>query len=181
MKLVGYMLAGMLSLSTTAEATEIDYSITGFGGNAWRYSYTVSNTSLSTPISEFTVYFDRALYSSLAPTGAPFEWDPLVAQPDANLPANGFYDALSFGAGLAPGETLSSFLVDFNYLGEGTPGSQPFDIVDSSIEPIGLLDSGQTKLGAPSTGLPEPNPSWLLLIGAGLCGALHALRSKRLA
>jgi hypothetical protein len=168
----GLALAGALLLgSGLAHATTINYSVADLSGNTWSYEYSVTNDTLGLYLTEFTVYFDRNLYSDLAVGASPVNWSPLVAQPDPALPADGFYDALSFDIGLAPGGQLGGFVVDFNYLGSGAPASQKFDIVDSSVSPIALLDSGVTQPAAAGVSVPESDSTALLAIGLGLCAA----------
>jgi hypothetical protein len=91
------------------------------------------------------------------------------------LPDDGFYDALVLDllAAIAPGDTLSGFSVEFDFLGSGTPGSQAFQFLTSSLE---LLDSGFTQR-AVVTSVPEPGS--LGLLAAGLA-ALIIVRKRSL-
>jgi hypothetical protein len=159
-----------------AQATVIDYSVTNIAGSTWRYDYSVTNDTLNMPLSEFTIYFDRVLYTNLTALNSPLQWSPLVAQPDPNLPADGFYDALALDSGLGQGGSIAGFSVAFDWLGQQTPGSQPFDVVDSSVAPVLVLDSGQTQLGTSPTSVPEPDALSLMALGAAACVALSARR-----
>jgi hypothetical protein len=152
----------------------IDYSVTPLGGQTWQFDYTVTNDSEALTIDEFTIYFDRTLFGSLVIVGAPDVWDPLVAQPDLELPSDGFFDALALAFGIAPGLSLSGFSVAFTFLGSGTPGSQPFDIVDP--ETFAVLASGVTSLAAQA--VPEPGTLSLLLLAAFVAGA-QRMRGRR--
>jgi hypothetical protein len=52
----------------------------------------------------------------------------------------------------------------FDWLLDGAPGSQRFDIIDPTS--FALIDTGFTSLAAPATSVPEPAP--LALFGVGL-------------
>jgi len=129
-KSVHAILFALALLATSwAGAVTVTFTATPLGGSNWRYDYRVDNDTLAGPIEEFTIYFPPNLYSNLA-GGATPGWDILVIQPDAQIPDDGFYDALTLGAGIAPGANASGFSVTFSYLGAGAPGSQPFEVVD---------------------------------------------------
>jgi hypothetical protein len=148
-----------------ALATVIEYDLEDTGGNTWRYNYYVTNDTLGESLDEFTVYFDVGLFADLSIGDAPLSWDPIVIEPDPNLPHAGFYDALALVAGIAPGETLGGFWVQFSWLGAGSPGSQLFDVVNANFETI---DSGITRLRVtdpgPPVGVPEPGSLGLLAV-----------------
>jgi hypothetical protein len=150
----------------SAFATIIQYDVASVGGNTWRYDYEVTNDTLADPIEEFTIWFDRTLYGELQLPIAPLNWDPIAIQPDLNLPHDGFYDALVFGAGILPGATLGGFSVQFTWLGAGAPGAQLFEVVNAAD--FSVLDSGLTRqrVTTPPTGVPEPGA--LGLLGAAL-------------
>lgn len=164
----------LLTVGLQAQGAVIDYSVTPLGGQTWQFDYTVTNDSEALTIDEFTIYFDRTLFGSLVIVGAPDVWDPLVAQPDLELPSDGFFDALALAFGIAPGLSLSGFSVAFTFLGSGTPGSQPFDIVDP--ETFAVLASGVTSLAAQA--VPEPGTLSLLLLAAFVAGA-QRMRGRR--
>jgi hypothetical protein len=161
-------------LTGTAHASLIEFSVANLGANAWRYAYEITNDSLPGGINEFTIHFDRALYSGLSVSGTPAGWDSLVVQPDPAIPANGFFDSLALAQPLALGSSLSGFAVDFIFLGAGTPGVQPFDIVDPAT--FAVLASGTTQPA--QIGPPPPNgtaaepASAVLLFTALLLGGL---------
>jgi hypothetical protein len=111
-------------------ATSVSFDVTHIAGNTWEDTYTVANDMLAVDIEELTVFFDVGLFENLSMPAAPADWDPLVIQSDPGLPDDGFYDALALVAGIAPGDSLGGFSVRFDFLGGGTLGSQPFDIVD---------------------------------------------------
>ena len=144
-----------------AHATDIRYMAESLSGADWRYSYLISNDTLAVGIEEFTIYFDTSHYSNLAVNSSPAGWNSLVAQPDSNIPANGFFDSLTFAQGIAPTSILGGFSATFTYLGSGTPGAQPFEIVDSAFN---VIDSRLTQ----AIPVPEPSQSWLFAAGLGL-------------
>jgi len=147
-----------IGTATDANATLIEYELTNLSGNRWEYAYTVTNDSLGSVLEELTIYFDVTLFENLAVTESPPGWDSLVIQPDSGLPADGLFDSLATLGRLAPAGTQSGFRVAFDFLGTGTPGAQPFEIVEPAT--FDVLDSGQT------TAIPEPSLAWLLVAGA---------------
>jgi len=147
-----------LSIASTAAASIIRFELTNVAGSTWQYDYSVENDSLVGPLEEFSIFFELGLYESLSVAATPEGWDGLVAQPDAEIPDDGFFDAIALSDGIAAGTELSGFSVRFDWLGTGIPGSQAFDIVDPlSLETI---ESGQT--------VPEPGALALVLAGLGL-------------
>lgn len=165
------LLASLFALGR-ASAAVITYELTPEAGNRWTYQYMVSAAAADPVIEEFTIFFDPALYANLQLVSAPPGWDALVIQPDQGLPADGFFDALALAAGLAPGSSQGGFAVSFDFLGNGRPGAQNFDIVDPLT--FATLSSGATRLEG-ATDLPEPATAWL--VGAPLL-LLLLLRSR---
>ena len=161
------VIAMVLALSTAnAFALPIVYEVNNLAGDRWEYRYDVTNDPANTfAIEEFTVYFDLGLYDTLQVGNTPTGWDALVVQPDSGFPpgpglGDGFYDALAVAVpGIAPGDSVGGFSVQFTYLGTGTPGAQFYEIVDpETFEPL--------QSGATTTAVPEPGS--LLLLVAGL-------------
>jgi hypothetical protein len=153
------LLALLLCAMSAAHATSIGYTATSLGGTQWRYDYTVSNTTLAVPIEEFTVFFSVGTYANLQNVSTAPGWDMLLVQPDPAIPASGYLDALALAGGIVPGATATGFSVTFDYLGAGSPGAQPFAILDpvSFIE----LETGITQPAA----IALPSTPWLLLAG----------------
>ncbi|WP_255206381.1 hypothetical protein [Janthinobacterium sp. BJB401] len=166
------LLALLLCVMSAAHATSIGYTATSLGGTQWRYDYTVSNTTLAIPIEEFTLFFSVGQYANLHSISTLPGWDVLLVQPDPAIPGEGYLDALALAGGIAPGATATGFSVTFDYLGAGSPGAQPFSILDpvSFIE----LEAGSTQPAAVAL----PSTPWLLL--AGIL-AMACLRRRQLA
>ena len=123
------LVATLLWISAApAHAAAVTYQATALGGDAWRYDYTVKNDGSPASIDEFTIFFELGLYADLAVAASPAGWDAQVVQPDPNIPADGFFDALALGAGLLSGEE-ALFSVTFTYSGPGAPFFQSFDVV----------------------------------------------------
>jgi hypothetical protein len=146
------------------------------GGGAWRYDYELVNDTLGTPVDEFTIYFDRALFGNLRDLAGPEGWDLLAAQPDPALPDDGFFDGLALGAALAPGATLGTFSVTFDYFGFDAPGSQRFEFIDSAT--FTVLGGGVTSSRTPSTSVPEPS-SFALALPPLAWVLIGAMRRRR--
>lgn len=149
------------------EAVTINYHPTPLGGDRWEYTYDVRNQAFILHIDEFVIWFDVGSYANLAvttPDPPAAGWDEILAQPDSAWHADGFYDAIVIGDGIAPGERVAGFRVEFDWLGVGTPGPQTFEILDPGT--FEVLASGTTSHA------PEPAAVWLLggaalvLIGA---------------
>jgi hypothetical protein len=167
---------GPLALVTSANA-QVSYTATDISGSTWEYTYTIDNSVLSSNLTEFTTFFALGQYSNLAVLSSPGNWSPIVAQPDAGLPADGFYDAVALDAGLAAGASQTGFSVEFTYGGAGTPGSQLFNIVDSNT--FATLATGQTTLaGGGVTSAPEIDPSSLIGAMTLLLGGLAMIRGS---
>jgi len=157
----------MLSWYGSAQAAVITFASTSLGGNRWLFEYTVSASASEPAIEEFTIYFAPGRYSNLAVESSPGGWDSIVVQPDDAVPADGFFDSLTLGKSIGPGESESGFSVSFDFLDTGTPGRQRFDIVD----PISFSSvfSGMTNLAdtAPPSDVPEPGIIFLFAVGLG--------------
>lgn len=166
------LLALLLCAMSAAHAASIGYTATALGGTQWRYDYTVSNTTLAVPIAEFTLFFSVGPYANLLNVSTAPGWDVLLVQPDPAIPASGYLDALALAGGVHPGATATGFSVTFDYLGAGSPGAQPFSILDpvSFIE----LEAGSTQPAAVAL----PSTPWLLLAGVL---AMACLRRRQLA
>lgn len=150
-----------------AEAAVVTYTTTHLGGTSWRYDYSVAALAGDPTIEEFTIFFGVS-YANLQVAATPGGWDSIVVEPDAGIPADGYFDSLGLIAGVSPGASAAGFAVDFDFLGVGTPGNQHFEVVDPQT--FEVLTSGFTKsLEAPPLGtIPEPTTTWLMLLAFGL-------------
>jgi hypothetical protein len=158
-----------LALSQGAAAVTINSIFTPLGGNGWTVDFTVLADGTPASLSGFTVFFPETDFSNLVVQGSPVSWDSLVAQPDTNIPAAGYFDSmmLNRALGLSAGQSQGGFVVSFDYLGATAPGSLHYEITDENFQ---LLTSGQTAV------VPEP-ASWAQLFG-GL-GLLALLARRR--
>ena len=138
--------------------SEIWFEASELIGGRWQYTYEVSNINIWAGIDEFTIYFASGLYDNLtvetdgvlAATWDEIVWDPIVAVGIA-----GGYDVLAEVLPIGPAMTASGYSVSFDWLGEGMPGSQYYEIVNpDTFEPI-------------DTGWTIPEPCTLLLFGLG--------------
>jgi hypothetical protein len=146
--------------------TGISYEVEEFSDGRWEYTYEVSNFSLSidslpVPIKEFTLWFDPGLYANLVvTTSAPLSnaWNEIVWQPEPILQDPGAYDALALvsNPGIGTGQSAKGFSISFDWLGQGTPGSQRYEIINPST--FETIDAGNT--------IPEPTTLSLLTLGA---------------
>jgi hypothetical protein len=79
------------------------------------------------------------------------------------------YDAEALTGGIASGSSQAGFSVELNWLGSGAPGSQIFEIYDSSYN---FLESGNT-VAASAAAVPEPATLMLLAAGIATIGIFH--------
>ncbi len=155
-----------------SQATTVRYDLSLVVGNTWQYDFSVANDSLATAIDEFTIYFDRALFSNLQLVSAPADWDPLAIQPDLGLPQDGYFDWLAMSSGIAPGRSAGSFQVRVDFGGNSTPGASLFEVVDPTT--FDTLDRGFTT----PTVTAVPEPSSMVLLTSGLLLAMLRGRSR---
>ncbi len=167
----------LLSAGSVSAAT-IGYEVTHLSGNLWEYQYSVSDLSGITFLANETtidINFDQSLYGTLSNGVTNSDFDLVLLQPPSQPPgAPGQYSAQA----LIDNPSLTGdFSVEFQYLGTGTPGSQPFTI-DNYDPTTGFL-MGTVARG--TTSLPDtvPEPSVLLMCCAGFV-AIALLRWRRL-
>jgi hypothetical protein len=163
--------AGLISLlSTPANSTAIKYTLDNLGGSLFQYNYTLVNDTLGFDVDQFSVYFDLGLYENLSVSASPSLWDSLVIQPDSTVPADGFFDTVSLGPVVVPGDSLGGFSVSFEWLGGATgPGDQNFELFDAGFN---VIDSGRTMDGRASM----PVPASLSLLALGMVGVWASRR-----
>lgn len=161
-----------------ALAVGVEYRLVPLGGERYRYDYTLFNDGAlgpATALSLIDLLFDPAGYDegSLANASAPAlaaQWDQSFLAAAPGVPAA--FDIFATGGGLAPGERLAGFAVEFLWRGAGTPGAQPFSVADPLS--FATLIEGQT------TPVPEPR-AWLLLAAGALALAVPLRRRRALA
>jgi hypothetical protein len=151
--------------------TKIQYEATDVGSGRWQYTYEVINISLTVAIEEFTIWFDYGLYDNLfietlAPPAG--DWDEVVIQPEPVLKDDGYYDALALTSGIGVGQMVSGFAVSFDWLGEGKPASQFYEIINPLT--YETIDSGWT--------IPEPATILLLGLGGTILRRIHRRERK---
>ena len=165
----------LFAFCTHSKAVLLEYNLTNIANNIYQYEYTVTNTSIIEGLWEFTVYFDQLLYTALGIPAAhpiPDGWDGVLIQPDPTLPDDGFFDALALGVPLGLNESIGGFVVQFEWLGIGSPtGAQSFDILDAGFN---LIGSGFTPLSA---SIPEPEIFSFMLIGLMIMWMKYVQRS----
>ncbi|AQQ72022.1 hypothetical protein SMSP2_02401 [Limihaloglobus sulfuriphilus] len=150
-----------------AAMTDISALPANVSGNTWTFTYTVVNSGLDAGIEEFTILFDPELYSVIEAAAAhqPAGWDPAVWQPKPATATFGGFDLWAQGTPpIAKGNSVSGFKVTFNWLGEGEPGSQPYEIVDVN-DFANPLEQGYTTV------VPEPMTFTLLALPAVIAAA----------
>jgi hypothetical protein len=163
-----------------ADGTEVQYQVTNVSGDEWQYSYAIQDSVPFVANEALTVTFYAALYTNMdsAPP-SPAGWSAFSAPSDTTLMFDGIYTA----AANADGASLSGpFTITFDYLGSGTPGSQPFsiDLFDSNGN---LLSNVTTGVTTPlNAGVPEPATGLLLLTaGVALSGFKKRFVKRRVA
>jgi len=155
------------------------YQVTPLGGNVFQYTYSVFNNSALGPgvaIQLFDIEFDPTLYdenslTSMTPSPLNTQWSEQFLTPVPPLPAA--YDVFALAGGIPDGATVSGFAVRFTWLGQGSPGAQPFEIFDT--ETFDLLQSGATGTAS------EPSTVFLIGISLAFCALTLRIRRKRIA
>lgn len=148
-------------LAAPPQPNRIDYEVVSLGSNQYRYVYHVVNNGAlpdGAAIGLFDIQFDPALYleTSLSIVSGPAiaaDWDQQILASGEDVPAA--YDALALLDGVGAGQSLTGFAVEFEWLGPGGPGAQPFEIYDPDT--FALLATGMT------TPVPEPRVVWMML------------------
>ena len=126
--------------------TATDVADASAGVDTWQYDFVVDGTA-----AEFTsvnLLFDFNQFADLVPTLADPALSVLETQPDSSLGADGQLLATFSPALAGP----LGFGVSFTWLGNGTPGALPFQVLDEGYSEV---STGRTRLTG-STTVPEP-------------------------
>jgi hypothetical protein len=143
----------------------INLTDTTQGQDLWQYQYHFAGFDLQAG-QGFSIFFDHALYRALQnpPPVVNADWDVLSVQPDLLLRQPGYYDALAARNGPS---RVDPFVVNFVWLGAGSPGAQPFDIYNTSFQTV---YSGMTVV--------VPEPGALALASLGLAALLFGRKFR---
>ncbi len=139
----------MLVLPNFSPALKIEYELLSLGNQRYRYTYTLTNqpsSSGQTSVQLFDIFFDKALYDTNSLTITTANHLQSVWNENILFSVTGvipIYDASST-TGLADGQSVSGFTVEFTWLGNGQPSSQPFEVYD--LNNFALLQLGTTEL-----------------------------------
>jgi len=174
---VGVVAVSLVAPRVTAAAT-IEYTATNLvdvtaGEDLWSYEYFVSDVTFLDN-QGFSIYFDPALYAALQdPPPGVADWLLLTIQPDPGLPDAGFYE----GVAITPSPSLvGPFTLSFVWLGQGTPGVQPFTI--DAFDDEGFYSKISDGVTTPRRSS-VPEPSTLSLLAAGAVALWRRARSGR--
>ena len=149
-----------LFVTSSVNAFLLESELQSLGGNQFQYSYTATNNSLASGVSEFAVYFDKSLYQNLQVVQSPVDWDSIVLQPDEFL--DGIFDSLALSQNLALGESLSGFVVSFEWLGQSAPGSQMFEVIDPLT--FEVVEQGDSRVVSDVSPVSEPSALQLAIV-----------------
>ena len=171
------LLAGQAGAATIS----ISYNLIPVGGSTYDYVYSIYNDGSlagSAAVQLFDVDFSTSLYSSISivtPPSFNTQWSEQLLAPVG--PPGTAFDVCAANQGnvncpttpgILAGNSLSGFAVQFNWLGTGTPGSQPFQIFNANTSQV--LENGNTVA-------PEPSTFGLLALAVAFGG--YRLRRKR--
>jgi hypothetical protein len=158
-----------------SQAASVSYQATNLadvvaGQDLWQLDYTITG-----PFSKdesIDLLFNPELYTSiqLASISPADSLDPLSSQPDPQLVTDG--QLLLTSLAERPVAFKANVTVRFVWLGQAAPGSQPFQWLDNSFNPIA---NGQTSLTSP---VPESACLPLALTGLGVAWGVTAVRRR---
>ena len=165
-----YNLTFLLLLLTAhpVKSALVEYNLTSLGGSSYQYDYTVSNDGslgLGVDIEWFAILFDPSIYNEasltiVTPDPPASDWDQLILGSGLLVPAA--YDVFALSAGIAQGDSVFGFAVQFDWLGLGTPGSQSFEVYDATT--FDLIYQGSTTTATTTSTVPTPSTLLLLLL-----------------
>lgn len=158
-------LAGASSHAATVgyEVTSLSPSLSFAGERLFRYTYFVDFSLMENQ--ELEVRFPADLFLDLHNEVATPDFDVVVFQPNDPLGLYGSYSALA----KKDFPLMTTFSVDFQYVGSGIPGPQRFFInqFDQNQRFVGVVLDGSTVLATPEPG------------GFMLCGLLLIVVAAR--
>lgn len=152
----------MIFLAFQANASVVvGYNLAALGGSEYQYNYSVYNDGSlgpGVPVQLFDIFFSPALYQAgslniVTPDPPSSQWSEVILASVGTNPAD--YDAFALSGGIPVGDTVSGFTVQFEWIGPGLPGAQPFEI--SNPNTFSVLQSGETT----SSTTPEPSTFWM--------------------
>jgi hypothetical protein len=161
-------------------AVVIGFNLTPLGGSEYEYTYSVHNDGslgAGVPIQLFDIFFSPALYEAgslniVTPAPLSSQWSQEILVSVGTAPAE--FDALALDGGIPPGATVSGFAVQFQWIGQGLPGAQPFEISDPNS--FIVLQSGETTQA--SSAVPEPSTFRMLAMVLVMVFAIFLAESR---
>lgn len=138
----------VISALQSASAIVITSDLTNVSGNTWQANYTVTNDALAEDIELFAIYFNDADYDNLSLVSIPDNWLEFILQPGEFFAGeDGFFEVeIDFGfSGIGSGESLSGFILEFEYFGSELPTSeQGVEVYDLNALDFIPIDTGVT-------------------------------------
>jgi hypothetical protein len=156
-----------LAYAAGASASTLSASVVPLGGQQYRFVYTLRNDGSlgAAAIRSFDIAFPTAKISA-------FSAVPGFGASALPVLGDDLFVVDATGTGLVPNASLT-FSVDFRWNGSGSPGTQAYDIYDSSN--FSVLETGVTTF-VPMVPLPPSLPVVLAIVLAGL--GVHVSRRK---
>ena len=145
----------------TYEAVDVPDTVAGV--DRMKYVYHLNGTFPT--FYGFNLIYDSSRYANLDVT-VPLlgsDWAQLLIQPDAGAPLDGL---LTYTALTDIADATSTLEVEFDWLGVGMPGSQPYEIFDDGFNIVSTART--TEFGANTV----PEPATLALVVTALLALL---------
>lgn len=162
MKLAMLVLSIAAVLPMQGAHAAITYEVTDNGNHQFTYTYHIDDPFA---YSGLTLFYDSAQYADLnLITDFLPDWLATISVPMPDAKPDPLDGLLQYLALTDPPTVPTTFKVDFTYLVDGTPGSQPYQFYDTDFNAKPLARTSAFGV----TAVPEPSTAALLLIGA-LC------------